>query len=135
VVLLLFGLSASLITGSIQVPLHLLFMGLLYAWFNLFQENITAYIRTIDKPMQFLWLSIMRDIIEIGLVVLLVIYQGKGATGRVLSGLITAGVVFIYAVYYFIRKGLIHTRISKKYLLEELKFGSSQIFFNSMCSY
>jgi len=129
VVLILFALTASLITSSIQVPLQLLLMGLLYAWFNLFQENITAYIRTIDKPMQFLWLSIIRDIIEIGLVVLLVIYQGKGATGRVLSGLITAGIVFIYALYYFIRKGLIHTKISKKYLKEELKFGFSQIFF------
>ena len=127
--LIIFIITGRYISGALAVPFRLLLMGLLYAWFNLFQENITSYIRTINKPMQFLWLSVIRDAIEIGLVILLVISWGRGAEGRIWSGVITGGVVFLYALYYFHRKGLIHKKISKKYLKEEMKFGFSQIFF------
>jgi len=102
---------------------------LLYSWFSLFQENITAYIRIQNKPMQYLWLSAIRDVIEIGMVVLLVIKFGGGAEGRITSSLITGAVVFLYAVFYFYKKGFIHKHISKQYLKEEMKFGFSQIFF------
>ena len=127
--LLLFFIMGKYIATYLNVPFRLLLMGLLYSWFNLFQENITAYIRLQNKPMQFLWLSIVRDVIEITMVVILVIQWGKGAEGRIMSSLITGAVVFLYAVFYFYRKGFIHTVISKKYLKEEFKFGFSQIFF------
>ncbi len=127
--LLIFFITGHYISASLNVPFRLLLMGLLYGWFSLFQENVTSYIRTINKPMQFLWLSAIRDVIEIGLVVLFVIIWGKSAQGRIEAALITGAVVFMYAVYFFYRRGLIHSHISKKYLKEELKFGFSQIFF------
>ena len=127
--LLVFLVTGNFIAGYLNVPVRLLLMGLLYSWFSLFQENITAYIRIQNKPLQYLWLSVIRDIIEIGLVIMLVIKSRGGAEGRIASSVITGAVVFIYAVYYFYKKGFIHRRVSKTYLKEEAKFGFSQIFF------
>jgi O-antigen/teichoic acid export membrane protein len=128
-ILLIFIFSGHSIAAYLNIPFRLLLMGLLYAGFVLFQENITSYLRTFNRPIRFLWLSVIRDFIEIGLAVLLVIYWGKGAEGRVLGGLISGGIVFLYSLYFFYRNGLINNHFSKKYFSVEFKFGFSQIFF------
>jgi O-antigen/teichoic acid export membrane protein len=61
--LLIFFITGKYIAASLNVPIRFLLMGLLYAWFNFFQENITSYIRTTNQPIFFLWLSIIRDVI------------------------------------------------------------------------
>ncbi len=128
-VLTIFLLLGNIITGIITVPFRLLLIGLLYTYFNLFQENILAYLRTLNKPLHFLLLSAAKDITEIGLVILLVIVWAKGAEGRIVAAVITGGIIFLYSVLYFYRQGFVHVRISKKYLKEEFHFGISQVFF------
>ncbi len=127
--LLLLLLTGNLVTGLIAVPFRLLLIGLLYTYFNLFQENILSYLRTVNRPWHFLILSAAKDFTEIGLVVLLVIVWGKGAEGRIFATVITGAVTFTYGALFFYRQGFIHTRINRKYLLEEFRFGISQVFF------
>jgi O-antigen/teichoic acid export membrane protein len=129
VLLLLFFVAGNFVSGLIAVPFRLLLFGMIYSYFNLFQENLFAYLRVQHKPFQFLAISIARDIIEIGLVVYFVIQSGRGAEGRVIAGVSTAAVIFIFAIFFFYRAGLIHSSISKKFVSEELRFGFSQVFF------
>ena len=129
ILLLLFLVSGNFISGVMTVPFRLLLFGLFYAYFNLFQENLLAYTRVLNKPYRFLLISAVKDVIEIGLVVVLVIQMHKGAEGRILSGLITAGAVFLFSVFYFINRGLINTKPSTRFMKEEFRFGISQVFF------
>lgn len=129
VLLTLLFISGNLITGLLAVPFRLLLIGLMYTYFNLFQENILAYLRTVNKPWHFLLLSAIKDLTEIALVVLLVIVWHKGAEGRIFATVITAAITFAYGLIFFYRRGFIQTTLSKKYLKEEFQFGISQVFF------
>ena len=125
----IFLIAGNFIAGIITVPFRLLLFGMLYSYFNLFQENILAYLRVLDRPWHFLWFSVVKDILEIALVVVLVIQIHKGAEGRILSGLITGAAVFIFCLIFFFKNGLLHFSVSKKYMKEEFRFGISQLFF------
>ncbi len=129
VLLTLLFISGNIITGLLAVPFRLLLIGLLYTYFNLFQENILAYLRTLNKPWHFLLISAAKDLTEIALVILLVIIWHKGAEGRIFATVITAAITFAYGVIFFYRRGFIQTQLSKKYVKEELRFGISQVFF------
>ncbi len=129
ILLIVFLVMGRFITGVIAVPFRLLLIGLIYTYFNLFQENILAYLRTLNKPLHFLLLSAAKDLAEIGLVILLVIVWHKGAEGRIFAAAIAGGIIFIYGALYFDRQGFIHLRISKQYVKEEFHFGLSQVFF------
>jgi len=129
ILLLVFLVAGNFVSGVITVPLRLLLFGMFYAYFNLFQENILAYLRVLKRPWHFLVISAIKDLLEIGLVIFLVIQSGRGAEGRVLAGVIAGAAIFIFALAYFYKDGLIHSRISKKYLREEFRFGISQVFF------
>ncbi len=129
ILLLIFLAAGNFISGIITVPFRLLLFGMLYAYFNLYQENILAYLRVLKKPFHFLVISAVKDLLEITLVVVLVIKSGRGAEGRILAGVITGAVVFIFGLLFFYKDGLIHLQISKKYLKEEFRFGISQVFF------
>ena len=127
--LLIFLSFSNLITGLLTIPFRLLLMGMFYAYFNLFQENVLAYLRTIERPFHFLVVSAVRDLLEITLVIVYVIQMGKGASGRITAGLITSFSIFIFGLLFFFKKGFIHFRISRKYVKEEFRFGISQVFF------
>lgn len=129
VLLVVFLVTGHFVAATLAVPFRLLLFGLFYSWCNLFQENILAYLRMLDKPVQFLWVSALKDLLEIGLVVALVIVMRRGAEGRILSGLFAGLAVFLFALVFFYRKGLIHTKVSAHYMREELKFGFSQVLF------
>jgi O-antigen/teichoic acid export membrane protein len=129
ILLLMFLVAGHFVTGILTIPFRLLLFGMLYSYFNLFQENILSYLRILNKPFHFLLLSAVKDLLEIGLVVILVIQFRKGAEGRILAGLITAGAIFIFSLLYFFNKGLIHAQVSKKYMKAEWRFGVSQVFF------
>lgn len=129
VLLTLLFVCGSFITGILSVPFRLLLIGLLYTYFNLFQENILAYLRTLNKPLHFLIVSAVKDLTEIGLVVWLVIVWHKGAEGRIFATVIAAAITFAYGFIFFYRRGFIQATLSKKYLQEELRFGISQVFF------
>ena len=129
ILLLIFFIAGNFISGLITVPFRFLLFGMFYAYFNLFQENILAYLRALRRPFQFLIVSGVKDLLEIALVILLVIQAGRGAEGRIEAGLITGAVIFVFALIFFYKDGLIHGTISKKYLKEEIRFGFSQVFF------
>ena len=129
ILLLIFLVGGNFISGVVTVPFRLLLFGMFYAYFNLYQENILAYFRVLKRPWHFLIISGVKDILEIGLVVFLVIQSGRGAEGRVLAGVIAGAAIFIFGLIFFYKEGLIHSRISKRYLREELRFGISQVFF------
>ncbi|MBL0055606.1 MAG: polysaccharide biosynthesis C-terminal domain-containing protein [Chitinophagaceae bacterium] len=129
ILLLLFLSAGQFISGVMTVPFRLLLFGMLYAYFNLFQENLLAYTRVLNKPYRFLLISAVKDLLEIALVIILVIQLGRGAEGRILSGLLTGAAVFLFGLFYFMRTGLIHSGISMKYIKEEFRFGISQVFF------
>ena len=127
--LMIFLVAGHFISGLIAVPFRLLLFGMFYAYFNLFQENILAYLRALNNPYHFFIVSAVKDLLEITLVIILVIQLGKGAEGRILSGVIAGAAVFIFGLFFFYKKGLIHSQVSKKYLKEEFLFGISQVFF------
>ena len=127
--LLIFLVAGNFVSGVVTVPFRLLLFGMFYAYFNLYQENILAYFRVTKRPWHFLIISAIKDILEIGLVIFLVIQLRKGAEGRVLAGVVAGAVIFIFALIFFYKEGLIHSKISKRYLREELRFGISQVFF------
>ena len=129
ILLLIFLAAGNFISGVMTVPFRLLLFGMFYAYFNLYQENILAYLRVLKRPWRFLLISAVKDILEIGLVVFLVIQSGRGAEGRVLAGVIAGAAIFVFGLILFFKDGLIHTRISRKYLREEFRFGISQVFF------
>jgi len=129
VLIVLLVIGGSFVSGIVTVPFKLLLFGILYAFFNLYQENILAYMRVLHRPYSFLAFSAVRDVIEIGLVVFLVIFSKRGAEGRVLAGVLTGAAVFLFGLIFFYKDGLIHSRISKKYLQQEFRFGISQVFF------
>lgn len=129
ILLAILFVAGNFVSGLITLPFRLLLFGMFYAFFNLFQENILAYFRALNQPYHFLLFSVVKDLLEIALVVVLVIQIHKGAEGRILAGLVTAAVVFIFCLVFFLKKGLIHLRVSKKYLKEEFRFGISQLFF------
>jgi O-antigen/teichoic acid export membrane protein len=129
ILLLAFFITGHFISGMLAVPFRLLLFGMIYTYFNLFQENILSYLRILNKPYRFLLISVIKDLLEIGLVVLLVIQMRKGAEGRIEAAVITGAAIFIFALAYFVGKGLIHGQVSKKFMKEEWHFGVSQIFF------
>ncbi len=129
ILLMIFLVAGNFISGVITVPFRLLLFGMLYAYFNLYQENILAYLRMLNKPVRFLIISAIKDLLEIALVVVLVIQLGKGAEGRILAGIIAGAAIFIFGLLFFYKNGLIHSQVSKKYLKEEFRFGISQVFF------
>jgi len=121
--LLLFLIAGNFISGLMTVPFRLLLFGMFYAYFNLFQENLLAYTRVLNKPWRFLLISAVKDLVEITLVVILVIQLRKGAEGRIISGLVAAGAVFLFSLVYFFNRGLINTRPSTRFMKEEFRFG------------
>lgn len=129
ILLLIFLAAGDFISGVVTVPFRLLLFGMFYAYFNLFQETILAYLRVLKRPWHFLVVSAVKDILEIGLVVFLVIQSGRGAEGRVIAGVLAGAAIFVFALIFFLRDGLIHKKISRKYIREEFRFGISQVFF------
>ena len=129
ILLLIFLVAGNFISGTLTIPFRLLLFGMFYAYFNLYQENILAYLRVRNQPLKFLVVSAVKDLIEIALVIILVIQLRKGAEGRIVAGMVTGAVVAVFSLAYFYKHGLVHTRISKKYIREEFKFGISQVFF------
>lgn len=129
ILLLIFLVAGHFISGIITVPFRLLLFGMLYAYFNLFQENMLAYLRVLNKPLNFLLFSAVKDLLEIALVVILVIQMRKGAEGRILAGVVTGAVIFIFSLLFFLKQGLVYSQVSKKYVREEFRFGISQVFF------
>ena len=129
ILLLIFLVAGNYISGIMTVPFRLLLLGMFYAYFYLFQENILAYLRTVNRPVQFLIISAVKDLLEITLVVILVMQLGRGAEGRIWAGVFTSAALFIFGCIFFYKNGLIHSRISKKYIREEFRFGISQVFF------
>lgn len=127
--LLIFLAAGHFISGMLVVPFRLLLFGMFYTYFNLFQENILSYLRSHNRPFHFLLISVVKDLLEILLVILFVIQLGRGAEGRILSGVITGAAIFIFGLFFFYKRGLIHSRISRQYLKEEFRFGISQVFF------
>lgn len=129
ILFLVFLVAGNFIAGFMTVPFRMLLFGMLYAYFNLFQENILAYLRMLNKPVKFLVISAIKDLLEIALVIWLVIQSGRGAEGRVIASVLAGGLMFIMGMVYFYNQGLIHTRISMQYVREEFKFGIAQVFF------
>ena len=129
ILFLVFLVAGNFIAGFMTVPFRMLLFGMLYAYFNLFQENILAYLRMLNRPVKFLIISAIKDLLEIALVIWLVIQSGRGAEGRVIASVLAGGVMFIMGMVYFYNQGLIHTRISMQYIREEFKFGIAQVFF------
>ena len=129
ILLLIFLVAGNFVSGIVTVPYRLLLFGMFYAYFMLYQENILAYLRVLKRPWHFLAISATKDILEIALVIFLVIQSGRGAEGRVLAGVLSGGLIFIFGLIFFYKEGLIHFRVSKKYLREEFRFGISQVFF------
>lgn len=123
---LIFGQAISDIVGA---PYKLLFWGLLYAYGNIYFEGMLAYLRAVDEPITYFLVSIGKSAFELGLIIWLVIQAGRGAEGKVLASLAGSAAIFICALFYFVRQRLLTTRIKKKYILLEAKFGFSQIFF------
>ena len=129
ILLLLFLIAGNFISGIITIPFRLLLFGMLYSYFNLFLENILAYLRVLNKPVPFLVLSVTKDLLEVILVIILVIQLAAGAEGRIVAGVVTGAAVFIFSLLYFLKRGLVHLKISKKYVKEAFRFGISQVFF------
>ena len=127
--LTLFMVFGKSISGLIGAPQQLLLFGLIYAYLNIFFEGILAYLRAINKPLPFVRLSVGKNAFEILLIIWLVLTAKKGVDGKVYSALASSFVVFLYAVYFFYKQGLLTTGVRKTYLFLELKFGVSQIFF------
>ncbi|MEP6615524.1 MAG: polysaccharide biosynthesis C-terminal domain-containing protein [Ginsengibacter sp.] len=129
IMLILFYVFGSRISQVLGASYQLLFWGLLYAYVNIYFEGILAYLRTIDKPYSFLKISVVKNILEIFLIICLVIEAKKGIEGKVISSLIAGTVIFIFSIFYFHSQGLITRNIKRRYLSLEIRFGISQIFF------
>ena len=129
ILLIILLAAGNFISGLITVPFRLLLFGMLYTYFNLFQEIILAHLRMLNKPVKFLIISAIKDLVEIALVLILVIRLGRGPAGRIEASIIAGSTIFIFGLLFFYRNGLIHTKISNKYLREEFRFGISQVFF------
>ena len=107
ILLLIFLVAGNFISGTLTVPFRLLLFGMFYAYFNLYQENILAYLRVRNQPLKFLLVSAVKDLIEIALVIILVIQLRKGAEGRILAGMVTGAVVAVFSLAYFYKHGLV----------------------------
>ena len=129
ILLALFLMFGDTITILVGAPQKLLFWGLLYAYGNVYFEGILAYLRVVDRPTTYFCVSIGKSAFELGLVIWLVIIARQGAEGKVLASLAGAIAIFIFALLYFIKQGLLAKVIRKKYILLEIRFGLSQIFF------
>ena len=57
VLLLIFLVAGNYVSGILAVPFRLLLLGMFYAYFNLYQENIMAYLRTLNRPVHFFLVS------------------------------------------------------------------------------
>lgn len=129
VLLVIFLIFGEPITALVGAPYKLLFWGLLYAYGNVYFEGILAYLRTVDKPITYFCISIGKSAFELGLIIWLVIEARRGAEGKVLASLAGATGIFIFALAYFLKHGMLTTVIKKKYIQMETRFGISQIFF------
>lgn len=128
-ILLLFLSFGHLITFMVGAPYRLLLFGILYAYCNIYFEAILAYNRTIQKPFVYFWLSILKNLLEVSLIVWLVIGLRKGVEGKVVSSLVVVACVFLFALYYFNKNSLLTWNIKRKYINSEFRFGISQVFF------
>ena len=126
IVFFCFGNVAQFIVGA---PYKLLLWGMLFIYFNLFFEGILSYLRTIEKPITFAIVSFCKNILELVLIIFLVIRSNMQAEGKVLAGVLSGFAITIFALIFFYRNQLLTTNIKKKYIIAELKFGISQIFF------
>ena len=129
VILLLFLVFGKFITHVIGAPYKLLFFGILYSYCNIYFEAILAFIRTIQKPVTYFWLSILKNLLEVLLIAWLVISLKKGVDGKIVASLIVVACVFLFAIYYFNKNNLLTWNIKRKYIHSEFRFGISQIFF------
>ena len=129
VLLIIFFFIGGFASGFIGAPYKLLLWGMLFIYFNIFFEGILAYLRTTDKPMTFVAVSLSKNLLELILIIFLVIRSGMGAEGKVIAGVLSGLAITAYALIYFYKNDLLTINIQKKYVTAELKFGVSQIFF------
>ena len=129
VLLIIFLFAGRYITLLVGAPYKLLLWGMFFIYFNVFFEGILAYLRTIDKPMAFVGVSFAKNLLELLLIIFLVIKNKLGADGKVLAGVLAGLVTTLYSIIYFYKIDLLTTKIKKIYVINELKFGVSQIFF------
>jgi len=129
ILLIVFLVAGNLISGFMTVPFRFLLFGMFYTYFNLFQENVLAYLRVLNKPVKFLIISAIKDLLEVSLVLVLVVHLGMSAEGRIIASVSAIGGMFIFGLILFYKDGLINTNISVKFMKTEFKFGISQVFF------
>ncbi|MGN6398617.1 MAG: lipopolysaccharide biosynthesis protein [Mucilaginibacter sp.] len=94
-----------------------------FSFSNFYSDYLFTILRNKNKPLSFGILAILKTVLELVLAVLFIRFLRMGYMGRVQSMFISTVVVFIVALFYFIKSGLITFSCSKSWILLILKRG------------
>ncbi|WP_158797050.1 lipopolysaccharide biosynthesis protein [Pedobacter sp. L105] len=131
---LLFHNFFSSLTGLSE---NLLYLICLISFFNFFCEYLFSILRNQKRPLSFGSLAISKTIMELLLAVYFIRFCKEGYLGRIGSIFLTASLISLFALFYFIKNRLIIFEFSKKWISLILKRGlpSIPLFFMMFTMY
>ncbi|TMI64938.1 MAG: hypothetical protein E6H07_03200 [Bacteroidetes bacterium] len=98
-------------------------LSVLVALLTIYTETLLAFTITEQRPGFFALFNISKLVLEVGLTLWLVTGMKMSWEGRLISWLITNIIFFGVSFYYFHKRGLLTTNITRRYIMAGISFG------------
>src|SRR5687768_15829549 len=99
------------LTRSLKVPAIWIWIMPVTAWFIMINETAMLITRNNNKPYQFAFFSVGKNLVEIGLTILLIVGLRWAWEGRILSAVLAPALLGVISIYFFTRWNLIAKNI------------------------
>lgn len=96
---------------------------LLISFSTVYIDTLFTFLVIQRKVTLYTILSIIRVVVESGLTVLLIVYNGYGWEGRILSAFVVSVLFFLYSIYYFKKQGYLNGTIKLEYVRAGIMYG------------
>jgi O-antigen/teichoic acid export membrane protein len=114
------------IAALFEIPVeksYWLSLSVLVALLTIYTETLLAFTITEQRPGVFALFNIGKLVLEVGLTLWFVTGINMSWEGRLLSWLITNIIFFGVSFYYFHKRGLLTTNITRRYIMAGISFG------------
>ena len=92
----------------------------LITFFTFCNEQLLSLIRNNNEPMVYFKANVSKTILDIGVSILLVVAFAWRWQGRVTGVLVSYLLLFVFAVYYFKKRGYLFGAVKKEHIISEL---------------
>ncbi len=120
--LIIFSAGQSFFLNKYNLPKHFIWAVPIIAFFTFIIELWLAFLRNQNKAWHFMWVNLVRIILELSIAIILITFYQYHWKGRLIGILIAAILIGLIGIIYFHKQGYLKEAPQKKYFSQELLY-------------